>query len=40
MDLDEKKKESMEKRGLTCVPDILDPYIGAGSKKQPLDGDE
>lgn len=26
--------------GLTCVPDILDPYVGAGSKKQPLDGDE
>lgn len=24
----------------TCVPDILDPYIGAGGEKQPLDGDE
>lgn len=28
------------KRGLTCVPDILDPYVGAGGKKQPLDRDE
>lgn len=28
------------KLGLTCVPDILDPYVGAGSEKQPLDGDE
>lgn len=28
------------KLGLTCVPDILDPYIGAGSEKQPLDRDE
>lgn len=26
--------------GLTCVPDILDPHVGAGGKKQPLDGDE
>lgn len=22
------------------MPDILDPYVGAGSEKQPLDGDE
>lgn len=27
-------------RKLTCVPDILDPYVGAGSKKQPLNRDE
>lgn len=26
--------------GLTCVPDVLDPYVCAGSEKQPLDGDE
>lgn len=26
--------------GLTCVPDVLDPYVGTGSKEQPLDGDE
>lgn len=26
--------------GLTCVPDILDPYVGAGGEKQPLDRDE
>lgn len=26
--------------GLTRVPDILDPYVGAGSEEQPLDGDE
>lgn len=25
---------------LTCVPDILDPYVSAGGEKQPLDGDE
>lgn len=28
------------KLGLTCMPDILDPYVGAGSEKQPLDGNE
>lgn len=22
------------------MPDILDPYVGAGSEEQPLDGDE
>lgn len=40
----EKKDKNITERGEnarpTCVPDILDPYVGAGSKKQPLDGDE
>lgn len=35
-----KARKKKKKLGLTCVPDILDPYVGAGSKKQPLDGDE
>lgn len=34
------KKRLCRKLGLTCVPDVLDPYVGAGSEKQPLDGDE
>lgn len=33
-------KTVYRKLGLTCVPDILDPYVGAGSEKQPLDRDE
>lgn len=36
----EKQSKKKKQLGLTCVPDILDPYVGAGSKKQPLDGDE
>lgn len=34
------KKRVCRKLGLTSVPDILDPYVGAGSEKQPLDRDE
>lgn len=35
-----KKKTVGRKLGLTCVPDILHPYVGAGSEKQPLDRNE
>ena len=39
--LAEMKEQTIHRKlGLTCVPDILDPYVGAGGKKQPLDGDE
>lgn len=34
------KRKSAENLRPTCVPDVLDPYVGAGSKKQPLDRDE
>lgn len=37
---DKRRTESRENPRPTCVPHILDPYVGAGSKKQPLDGDE
>ena len=36
----QRSQEPTENVRLTCVPDILDPYVGAGSEKQPLDGDE
>lgn len=36
----QRSTEPTESVRLTCVPDILDPYVGAGSEKQPLDGDE
>lgn len=35
-----KKKKVCGKLGQTCVPDILDPYVGAGGEKQPLDRDK
>lgn len=34
------KRKSAENLRPTCVPDVLDPYVGAGSEKQPLDRDE